>query len=294
MHSDLHSQTDNSEPEIDDSSEDEFIKYALTVPSRAEAFSVLHRTKHIKNIKAFMKNVLYEEKEIEKELKKNAAQIKYRTRRVNEEYCNCGVKNHPEKWNDFMIVKIHDNSWMTDCSNLQLPQSLVIHTKNNGKLKFMIVPENSNSPWRIKAQQVIRFADIETGFKEELNLHLGFQQPADRQIYLTVKRHKVIACLVAETVHMAFRLIERCEDSTLTEENSVSVKCGVNRIWVHVGFRRKKIATELMKTLQYFFNKNEILRLDDIAFSDLTEDGLHFAKSFLHTHNIPIYTSSCK
>lgn len=61
-----------------------------------------------------MKNILYEEKQTEEELKKNAAQIKYKAQHINEEYCNCRVKSHPERWNDYMITKIHDSSWMID------------------------------------------------------------------------------------------------------------------------------------------------------------------------------------
>lgn len=66
--------------------------------------------------------------------------------------------------------------------NLVVPQNLVIHSKNNGTITFIIVPENSNNPWKLKAQQVIRFADIETGFQDEVSLDFHFQQSAGRQV----------------------------------------------------------------------------------------------------------------
>lgn len=63
-----------------------------------------------------------------------------------------------------------------------MPQNLVIHTKYNGKIKFIIVPENSNTPWKIKALQVIRFSDIETGFQDDICFHSSLQQLAGRQV----------------------------------------------------------------------------------------------------------------
>ncbi|CAK9302399.1 unnamed protein product [Gordionus sp. m RMFG-2023] len=69
----------------------------------------------------------------------------------------------------------------------------------------------------------------------------------------------------------------------------VDTNCGINQLWVHQKFQRKKLASRLIDCVLLNFYYGSTLTKKDIAFSTPTIDGLRFIKSYLQTDNILIY-----
>uniref|UniRef100_A0A0N5ARF4 N-acetyltransferase ESCO1 n=1 Tax=Syphacia muris TaxID=451379 RepID=A0A0N5ARF4_9BILA len=65
---------------------------------------------------------------------------------------------------------------------------------------------------------------------------------------------------------------------------------GVNRIWVHKSLRRTGVATKLLDEVRHNMRNGYILPRSCIAFSELTDDGLAFAKKFSANCQILMYS----
>ena len=65
---------------------------------------------------------------------------------------------------------------------------------------------------------------------------------------------------------------------------------GVNRIWVHKTLRREGIASMVLESVRHNMRRDCIVPKDRIAFSDLTDDGEAFAKSFCKSDRLFRYS----
>lgn len=65
--------------------------------------------------------------------------------------------------------------------------------------------------------------------------------------------------------------------------------CGVNRVWTHGSFRRRKIASRLLDAMRTDFIYGKVIEVGEIAFSDPTENGLAFAQSYTKRQDFLVY-----
>ncbi|XP_024527966.1 protein CHROMOSOME TRANSMISSION FIDELITY 7 [Selaginella moellendorffii] len=70
----------------------------------------------------------------------------------------------------------------------------------------------------------------------------------------------------------------------------VAAACGIRGLWVMHSFRRKGIASRLLDTIRDDFAFGSQIKLDKLAFSQPTGDGIAFASSYLDTDRLLIYT----
>lgn len=71
-----------------------------------------------------------------------------------------------------------------------------------------------------------------------------------------------------------------------------TVRLGVQRLFVRQEFRRKGIATALLKTLLLMHNKGELYDLEnDVAFSTPTEQGRKLIENITGSKSFFVYTS---
>lgn len=75
------------------------------------------------------------------------------------------------------------------------------------------------------------------------------------------------------------------------DQGEISQKCfvGIRYLWVHRSARRRRVAFKLIEEVR----KNHIFGLEihreEIAFTQLTEDGLAFAQKYCGQKIIPCY-----
>lgn len=119
-------------------------------------------------------------------------------------------------------------------------------------------------------------------------------------LYLSKKR-KVIGCLIAEPIRQAYLLCKPhsndkdlgSDDSwSLSDKSQVAV-VGVNRLWVLPKFRRRGIASILLKAVQKSFLYG-VPNIDSskIAFSQPTAAGRSTALSFSQGSGVLVYTEN--
>ncbi|XP_004630748.1 N-acetyltransferase ESCO2, partial [Octodon degus] len=145
-----------------------------------------------------------------------------------------------------------------------------------------------------------------TDVQELVDYELGFQQvvpkcPEKTKTFLFVSDDKrVVGCLIAEPIKQAFRVLSEPTgpESSGSKENSRAWQCsnvpehavcGISRLWVFKLKRRKRIARRLVDTLRNCFMFGCFLSINEIAFSDPTQDGKLFATKYCNTPNFLVY-----
>lgn len=113
----------------------------------------------------------------------------------------------------------------------------------------------------------------------------NFSSDAEDTPRKTAVNDTICGFLSSEGIKTAFRLTSENPLSISTTEEPATV--GVSRIWIHHLFRRQGIATKLIDSLRANYLsittgncKGGILKRNEIAFSDPTDDGLGFAKKY--------------
>lgn len=96
----------------------------------------------------------------------------------------------------------------------------------------------------------------------------------DYKTYIYVNDNKVYAALICERIETAHQSLD---NEILHKEHKATL--GISRIWVHPAHRRQSLATRLFNSARYNFIYGFTIPLEEIAFSQPTDDGKHFATS---------------
>ncbi|EFJ32108.1 hypothetical protein SELMODRAFT_4751, partial [Selaginella moellendorffii] len=146
------------------------------------------------------------------------------------------------------------------------------------------------------AQHRTKVKEVATTMEKEMGLPPDCE--AVLQVYLYVESKRVLGCAVAEAIDEAFfvrevqRKIKTSSSSSSADLNKsisydnntpVAAACGIRGLWVMHSFRRKGIASRLLDTIRDDFAFGSQIKLDKLAFSQPTGDGIAFASSYLDT-----------
>lgn len=99
------------------------------------------------------------------------------------------------------------------------------------------------------------------------------------RVYICVSPSKrIIGCVLVKEIQHATRLKDSSiQDLIRVEGESVSCRLGIEAVWAHHSARRQGIASLLVKSIISGFYYGESLAPEDLAFSQLTRQGLAFA-----------------
>ncbi|XP_046677690.1 uncharacterized protein LOC124365745 isoform X1 [Homalodisca vitripennis] len=211
--------------------------------------------------------------------------------RARQEPCPCDVARHPRPWTMDIITAVHSYSFLLDCQGLEMLRSRVVGANSTETVVIYNVPMLERHHWKMKAENVLRFVDIELGVGDQMAYDLfHYVQPCNRQIMVVVSSRRVVGLIIAEKMEWANRILMETERYRDLEEDPVPVRVGVNRLWIHVSMRRQHLATCLCHLVRKMFYEDEELQLKDFAFNDISDAGVAFAKMFLKTNAVPLYS----
>lgn len=94
---------------------------------------------------------------------------------------------------------------------------------------------------------------------------------------------------MAESKTSANKMLTANIDVDLCSLEEYPVVCGVSRLWVAQGYRKKGIATKLMETLRMKFLPDRIIEKSEICISAPTPEGKLFATKYFETQNFYTY-----
>merc|ERR1711881_644630 len=99
---------------------------------------------------------------------------------------------------------------------------------------------------------------------------------------------QVAGFLSVEQISQGYRLLPRNGLVTCSLRAS-PVVCGVSRLWVHLPYRKKKVASRLLDALRRTYMLGLELGVNQVAFSDPTPDGRAFASKYFKTEEFLVY-----
>jgi hypothetical protein len=67
------------------------------------------------------------------------------------------------------------------------------------------------------------------------------------------------------------------------------IMLGVRIMWVHADYRRSKVAHSILDIIRRSFVYGRVLSVDEVSFSELTEDGYRFASFYCNRSSIWTY-----
>ncbi|KAF5301137.1 hypothetical protein FQR65_LT08967 [Abscondita terminalis] len=217
-----------------------------------------------------------------KPLPKNQLLLDCGQKKFGAKQCDaCNFVYHMGDPNDELIHMNYHNAgtilrfggWKDERVVSQLPNSKIIK----------IIPTDPK-PWLKKVKDLLEVINRDLGYYE---MPVSME---NSQIFLYIKKHLIVGCLVAEPKSTAYKLLSGNIGIDLCSELSYPIKCGVNRIWVSQGHRKEGIGTSLLNCLRGNFMYGYILTKEDIALSSPTESGKAFAAKYFNTSNFLIYT----
>ncbi len=147
-----------------------------------------------------------------------------------------------------------------------------------------------------KAMSILDYVDSQLGINEKSTTHIP--EATKFYLYICGVTKKVAGFCMAEPLRTAFRIVSlnnKTNSSSFSYDESLpgeTVKCGISRIWVAAGMRRKGIAKKLLDCVRLNFLFVESLSLSDIAFSDPTHFGQALARNYCQTESFLVYNSS--
>ena len=199
--------------------------------------------------------------------------------------CNlCGTLYHPGNAEDEKIHKIkHDaalgiisfKGWKNETNVGSFPDGRIIVVKST----------DAKSHWE-KAESVLEIVDRHLGFGAH-----SVRNKDSTKFYMFIDANRVVGYLVAERLNpkdVVSRASPRAKTNKQGQEwvlediPNPKVDIGISRLWVAQDYRRKNVATRLVKAMESSFQPGLILKKgQQYAFSHTTPDGTQFASKYV-------------
>lgn len=161
---------------------------------------------------------------------------------------------------------------------------------------IVIEPDFDSKIAKQKAEQMLKYVDTQLGIRNQVLSEINSKNessPNSCKYYLFIHLNRIIGFCLAETISKAFKIKFLNETTTCIDKDcEAKAVCGISRIWVDAKYRRMKIASKLLDCVRINFLYYQTLSLNDIAFSDPTENGRRLACSYFKTNNFLVYENS--
>lgn len=184
-------------------------------------------------------------------------------------------------------VEYHDRFTKRDWFRVKYSQIDLWRKQNicvcvdDGYLFLVDVSTKSSLKHRLE-EVILKCVNVEIGFPPDLSCL--WSESGKRQLWSFIASSSkfkfpfIAAVILVEGIDQAFSIDEKDGNQQKTVFDRWFM--GVNRIWVHKSLRRSGIATKLLDEVRRNMRRDCIIPRDRVAFSELTDDGEAFAKSF--------------
>jgi N-acetyltransferase len=149
-----------------------------------------------------------------------------------------------------------------------------------------------------KAIHVLSYVDSQLGINqnsnqnEDISSNIKLKDSTKIYLFVGMPAKKIVGLCMAEPIEKAFNIeYENVSAKTFSynEAKPVAAICGINRVWVSSNMRRRRIASRMLDCVRINFLYFKSLQLNEIAFSDPTENGQALAKNYTQTNLFLIY-----
>nr|XP_045613540.1 N-acetyltransferase ESCO2-like isoform X2 [Procambarus clarkii] len=172
-------------------------------------------------------------------------------------------------------------------------ERLVRDLDHLGGRVVMVSSEDPPHYWR-KVEEMCEIVDAELGFSGKKP-----KSGEDIKAFLYILERRIVGCLIAERISNAYKIIPHAllkpglSHPACCSETPSKVWAGVSRLWVLQSQRGKGIASTLVNSMRDNMITNYFLKVDEIAFSDPTENGLAFAEKYTGKADFLVYRREC-
>ncbi|ORX71143.1 hypothetical protein DL89DRAFT_266156 [Linderina pennispora] len=158
--------------------------------------------------------------------------------------------------------------WHDDCESIVCA---------NGSVQIV----DAHSPQRIvkRALAILNLA----------NEHLGACKVdvlGERKVFLFIDKGRVCGCILAERIDKARRLVPGLSEC---QGGFIRVVCGISRIWVVPGERRRGVGVQMVRAVAMRFVYGCPVGLDQLAFTQPTDDGRALAERVFGRRDFLVY-----
>ncbi|KAM8708898.1 hypothetical protein ACLKA7_015809 [Drosophila subpalustris] len=129
--------------------------------------------------------------------------------------------------------------------------------------------------------ELVKVVDKELGFS-------SYIVPKTFVAYFAVRKQQIVGLCLVQPLTKANRFIQ-VDGIDYFSEETFEASCGISRIWVSPLHRRQKIASHLLKAVQFHTILGSEISRDRIAFSAPTDDGRALARHFTQNDNFLAY-----
>lgn len=167
-------------------------------------------------------------------------------------------------------------------------EKLVRDMDHLGGRVVMVSSDDPPHYWR-KVEDICEIIDAELGFSEN-----SIKAKETTKVFLYILERRIVGCLVAEKIDKAYKIIHQASTRDTARpvccsETPSRVWAGVSRLWVFKSQRGKGIASTLVNSMRDNMIANYFLNVNEIAFSDPTENGLKFAEKYTGKPDFLVY-----
>jgi len=84
-------------------------------------------------------------------------------------------------------------------------------------------------------------------------------------------------------------ILSDCVSSKIAAESAQRTMLGIRIMWVHTDYRRSKVAHNMLDIIRRSFFYGRVLSVDEVSFSEPTDDGYRFASFYCNRTSIWTY-----
>ena len=120
--------------------------------------------------------------------------------------------------------------------------------------------------------------------KQDIDMDMNYLLSSQFSYFSCVKDDKIIGMvIISEMKHINIIydcFFEHYDDLKIMEENRSSAKIGVEVIWIHQQFKKRKIASHLIDCSRFFLHYGTVYEKSEMAVTQPTQEGFSFFKKY--------------
>ncbi|KAL7715790.1 Uncharacterized protein QTN25_006881 [Entamoeba marina] len=164
----------------------------------------------------------------------------------------------------------------------QFPKGIYQDVLTKNQLKYIKVS--------YKRQYDNIFSTLLNSIKDDIDMDTSYTKNEQFTFFVCVEHTRIVGLLIGRLLtpkHTTYECkVDDYDKIVLNDKNIVHCKCGIEVLWVHSDYRRKKIANELVNIEKAMIRYGEVFTNNEIAVTQPTKEGFRFFHRYFGTVRI--------